>query len=402
MAADLGRGGSDTASAVSSVTVRSENERDAMSGSTQDLLSPEGAVLTDPADVERALARMWAPAGAKASGEPAAKAATRICVANLIVVAPAAQWDALLEVMAELSPMMPTRTIVLLIAEDQGAPAEITASVSALCHVPRDGEAQVCCEQIVLRAGTQHVPVLDHTLLPLLEADVPVMCWWRFDMRAWPTLFSAMRSSARRIILDHPPIQQPVESSADCAVRDLGWYRTAGLRELLASLFDGCRPDAVQAIHRVDIDAGGTAAGRVEGLWLAAFLAGQLGWKPSAAEPVMEADHGRNETSFQFSSGERCVDVRIAAGANGGPGLRQVLIAGEDDRFDLERRADGENEYRITVYSRNICQTPRSVQVPPVRTSQALAAALAGRRVDAAFSRVWPIAAWMANAADAR
>ena len=111
-----------------------------MSSRTADeLLSAEGAVLTDPADVERALVQMWAPAGAQAANQPAAKTATRVSVANLIVVAPAAQLDELLEVMAELSPLLPTRTIVLLIAEGSAGPAEITAARGGPLQRPGPG-----------------------------------------------------------------------------------------------------------------------------------------------------------------------------------------------------------------------------------------------------------------------
>jgi glucose-6-phosphate dehydrogenase assembly protein OpcA len=372
-----------------------------MSSRTADgLLSPDGAVLTDPADVERALVKMWTPAGEQAAGKPAAKTATRVSVANLIVAAPAGQWDELLEVMAELSPIMPTRTIVLLIADGPEAPAEITASVSALCHVPQDGEAQVCCEQIVLRAGARHVEVLDETLLALLESDVPVMCWWRFDADAWPVLFSAIQSIARRIILDGLTILQAyVESSKDCAVRDLGWYRTARLREIVAQMFDGCRPEVAQSIRRVDIDAGGTLAGETDGLWLAAFLAGQLGWQPSALAAIREPGGSKCGGSFRFLANDGAIDVCLTTRPDGGRRLERVNITAGEHTCHFEQAAAGGNEYRITICGRGVCAAPRSVQLPPVRTSHALAAALAGRCVDAAFERAWPIAAWMAGAA---
>lgn len=362
------------------------------------LLSAEGAVLVDPADVERALVEMWTPAAEAAGGDSSAKTATRVSVANLIVVAPAGEWDQLLEVMAGLSPLMPTRTIVLLIADGADEPEQITARVSALCHVPQDGEAQVCCEQIVLRAGTRHVGVLDQTLLPLLESDVPVMCWWHCDARAWPELFNAIRAIARRIILDGVVPQPLVESTERCAVRDLGWYRTAGLRELLASLFDGCTAGAVQAIDRVEIDAGCSLGGEIEGFWLVAFLAGQLGWDPLALKPHDPRHHGVCGGCFEFTSSGRKICVRFAKPMDGGPRLRRIQIVSSADTFDLEYRGAGGNEYRITVSSHQVCGAPRSVQVPPVTTAQALAAALAGRRVDAAFERAWPIANWMVRA----
>src|SRR5687767_5552335 len=120
-----------------------------MKQSFMGLLSPEGAVLTEPEQLERALAAMWEQAGEKATGNKESHTATRVCVANLIVVGRAADWDQLIKVLSELSPVYPTRTIVLL-AEGEAATGanheiagEVRASVSALCHVPQSGSPQV-------------------------------------------------------------------------------------------------------------------------------------------------------------------------------------------------------------------------------------------------------------------
>lgn len=369
-----------------------------MSSTASDsLFSTGGAVLKDPTEVERALAQMWRLAGEKASGEPEAKTASRVSVANLAIVAPASQWDMLLETMAELSPMYPTRSIVLLIADGGPAPAEITASVSALCHVPQAGEPQVCCEQIVLRAGPQHVEALDRTLLPLLESDVPVMCWWRYAPGAWPTLSRAIRQMARRFIVDHPAGLGELESTGRCAVRGLGWYRTAPLRELVAQMFDGASPDVFESIEQVEIHTGGGIEQQEDAFWLAAFLAGQLGWTPGRVEEIVAVDgtDSRFAATFSFRSGERVIRLHFTRSPAAERHLRRLQIVSGPSTFTLECHPSREHELRMVICSSGICQAPRSVQVPPARLSQALAAAMVGRQVDAAFERAAPIAAWL-------
>ncbi|HOB74724.1 MAG TPA: glucose-6-phosphate dehydrogenase assembly protein OpcA [Phycisphaerae bacterium] len=369
-----------------------------MSQTTPDsLFSPEGTVLTDPAEVERALARMWKLAGEKAAGETTTKTASRVSVANLVVVAPAAQWDQLLELMAEFSPIYPTRSIVLLITEEASEPREITVSVSALCHVPQADAPQVCCEQIVLRAGPRHVETLDRTLLPLLESDVSVMCWWRYAPDAWPTLSTAIKRMARRFIIDHPSGFRGLESTECCAVRALGWYRTADLRELLAQMFDGSAPEVLESIEEVEIHTGSGAERRDDAFWLIAFLAGQLGWTPAGVETITDgADAERHfAATYLFRLGQHTIRVHFVMSPETDCRLRRIRIVSGPSTFTLESHPARESELRMVICSRGICQAPRSVQAPPIRPSQALADAMVGRQVDAAFERAAPIAAWL-------
>lgn len=371
------------------------------------LFSPEGVPLREPEEVERALTALWRPAAREATGDETATA-TRVSIANLLVVTSADQWNDVLAALGELSPLYPTRTIALLIeaAAGDAAPEPIRVSVSAICHVPQPGEAQVCCEQIVLRAGQSQVEFLDKTVLPLLEADLPVMCWWRASPLAWPQLSAAIRSIAARWIVDHLGFEH-LESSATCAVRELAWYRTAGLRELVAQMFDGCTPEAIEAITQVEIKTGPHAEDQAQGIWLAAFLAGQLGWTPSAAEsmPPHEVGAGRLSGRVRFLARGREIEIQItppdavmkSSPVPGQSPLRYMKITSESNTFELDCCAHRRSEYRLTICSGSVCQAPRTVQVQSAGTSQSLAAALVGRRADPVFERARPIAAWLAG-----
>lgn len=352
------------------------------------LFSVEGAPLGDPAEVDQALAALWDPP--EHHGRPGAsmRPTTRVSVANLIVIATESQSDEIGEVVAELSAVYPTRTIVVLM----GSGCEVRASVSALCHVPQEGEPQVCCEQIMLHVGPEHLDDLDHTLWPLLESDVPVMCWWRTSPAAQPALFDAVKLMAQRIIVDSDQIAPPCSAGPGCALRDLGWYVSGALRELLARMFDGCDPATTRAIDRVEFETGADSSSRAQSLWLAAFLAGQLDWRPSRFEPCASASGGGR---FHFTSNGRDVQVRITVMPAPEHRLHRIAITGAHGSFELLRHPHQENEYRMSICGGCVCEAPRSVHVPPGRTSQGLAAALVGRPIDRAYLRAQPVATWM-------
>lgn len=363
----------------------------------QDLFSPEGAALHDPSEVERALARMWTQAGTGEAGETSAKIATRVSVANLIVTADAAEWDEILGVLAELSPQYPSRTILLLIDPAEGstdAGGPFRASVSALCNVPQAGETQVCCEQIVIRTSPRHLNGLDTTLLPLLESDVPVMSWWRLEPRSSGDLFHTVADTADRLILDAGPAGLlQLEPCGPCATRELGWYRTYRWRDLMARMLDGCRPAVFEQIEQVEVRmCGAGERDRVDALWLVAFLAGQLGWRP-----VRRLPGGDPAVAFEFSSGRGVVRASIQPGADGDCGLADLVLTSGESTFEIHAYPHSRGEFRLTTCDRNLCEMPRTLQVPHTRASDALAAALVGRRVDPAFERARGPAAWMAR-----
>ena len=346
------------------------------------ILSPDGAVLADPSQVERALAALWkAP-----PDEPDAEVATRVCAANLIVVGQPSNWNDLSEALGVLSPDVPSRTIVLLVERTPAHPPTVRASVSALCHVPQPHRPQVCCEQIVLRTG--QASDLPRTLLPLLVGDVPTMVWWTLDPITPAALLPAIRDMADRLILDAGLAGLAyLESTARCAVRELGWYRTQPWRELLAGLFDGADRAALEAIEQVVITmAGRSPVDRIDAVWLAAFLAGQLGWRPSER---LAGDR------FILAGQRRHPEVLLGVEADDRPGLAALAIRAGQSHYEITRCPGSAGQYRLIECDQNVCEMPRCVDAARARRPDALAMALLGRASDGAFVRAAPVAQWM-------
>ena len=103
------------------------------------------------------------------------------------------------------------------------------------------------------------------------------------------TVFRPLADEAGRLLIDLADPEADVEALTFALdldrhphARDLAWFGIGRWRELVAQFFDppGC-VDSFRRIRSVEI-AAETATGGVArvSVWLAAWLAGQLGWKP--------------------------------------------------------------------------------------------------------------------------
>lgn len=360
-----------------------------------EFLSPEGAILREPDQVERALAVMWQEAGGTAAPEADARTVSRVCVANLVVIAAEQEWNAVLEVLSEITNVYPSRTIVVLLDESlSGAAAQqFRASVSALCQVTQPGSPQVCCDQIVLRTGLDDACRLDRTVLPLLESDVPVMTWWTIDPARCPTVFDAMRDRSDRLIIDAGLAGlRYLERGVHTNLRELGWYRTHRWRELIAGLFDSCGTEPLNQIERLTISVGEDSPEvRIAAVWLIAFFAGQLGWSFVSGRPADGPVTSGPLLDAVFDRGGEPVTCAIEKVE--GEGLIGIRVHSRGAHFEA-CRAGG--ELRLVVHEEHVCQAPRYVHLPRRRRSEALVASLTGRQRDLAFERAAPIAAKLA------
>lgn len=360
------------------------------------LLTPEGGVLRRPDDVDRAFARLWESAQGQHAGSGEHVTATRVCVANLIVVASEEGFNAVNDVLGDLSPHYPTRTLVVLLDSAgqtrdimAGPGRGVRASVSALCHVPQPGQPQVCCEQVVLGTAADDGRDLDRTLLPLLEADVPTMAWWLPDPGRWPELWRCVASRADRLIVDAGLAGLHHLTPGDhAAVRELGWYRTAQWREVLAGMFDGSPREIWGRIEALEVAAGGDRVeDRIDAIWVAAFVAGQLGWQ--AVKALGTGEHA-------FRADDREVRVRLTLGGKR-LGLQAVVFGGGGTRYEVRADDEAPGEFRVLIHDERVCHLPRCIELPQPSRAQSLAAAMTGRVVDAAFMRAAPLAERLAR-----
>jgi hypothetical protein len=351
--------------------------------SLTDLLSPAGAALTDPTQVDRALAELWKPQPNKNN----TTVATRICMANLLVIDHADNWPKLSEVLAELSTVFPTRTIVVLMENEQTGHT-ITATVSVICHLPQPSRPQVCCEQILLRCPPTATGQLDRTIIPLLAENVPLMVFWRIEPAGCSALFYRLQAHADRLILDTGFSGfKFLEPAGQCAVRELGWYRTAQRRELIANMFDGAHAQSLNWIEQISIRIeGASQEDWIDACWLSAFISGQLGWKPAKI-----IGPGR----FELTSKTQTIGLQITAKPSGSGPMKSLNIKSCSESYVIQQLPEITNQYRIIIHNDKVCRLPRSIEVHRINTGRALPASFNDRQNDPVYNRAAPLAQWM-------
>jgi hypothetical protein len=214
------------------------------------------------------------------------------------------------------------------------------------------------------------------------------MAWWTLDPPALAALLPAIRDMADRMVLDAGLAGLAyLASTGRCAVRELGWYRTRPWCELLAGMFDDTDPAALEAIEQVVITmAGASPEDRIDAVWLAAFLAGQLGWRPSE-RPA--------DDRYIFAGQRRHVEVLLGVEADDPTGLAALAIHAGQSNYEIARCPGSAGQYRLIECDRNVCEMPRCVDAARPCRGDALAMALIGRAVYGAFARAAPVAQWM-------
>jgi glucose-6-phosphate dehydrogenase assembly protein OpcA len=381
-----------------------------------DLFLAGQGIPVEPGQVETELLKLWGPAAEQVGGpELENPHVTRIALANLVVECLAGSCDSLCGVLETVIAQFPSRAIVLRGSDDSDR--RIAAEVSALCHLPAPGLPQVCSERIVLRAGPNAVDLLPGAVRPLLEAELPMILWWNGDPRPQEALFRNLADECSRLILDLPDPGADVEAlrlGLDPDVcpfsRDVAWFGLARWRELVAQFFDpGCAGDALGRIDLVHITAFAPASqsGRTPriAVWLAAWLAGQLGWKPQG-RPGLETSPAETAMQAEFLGAHGTVTVRIStrpdhSAAIAEPRVMGVTITakGPDGRgaelFSLVRPAVDSTAVRVDAESGDMCRLPRLVEAPELDPARRIAAAVESSRLDPPFHKALPIALWM-------
>jgi glucose-6-phosphate dehydrogenase assembly protein OpcA len=378
-----------------------------VSASSTDFLSGQG-VPVELHDVESELARLWGPAAEQVGGpEVEHPNVTRIVLANLVVYARDAGAARLEGVLDTVTARYPSRTIVLQRTADPGR--SIQADVSALCHLPAPGLPQVCSERILLRAGPNAGDLLPGAVRPLLEADLPFVLWWTDNPSADEPLFRDLGDECTRLILDLPDPGTPTSSlrlGLDPTIcphsRDAAWFGLSRWRELLAQFFDP--PVHNQNLVRIDsvrieaIAPSNQTPPRLA-VWLAAWLAGQLGWKPVG---VPDRTPGRLAARFQGPSGAVALEVVTEVGTSGTVAelsattiTTRAQASAEPERFRLSRASRHSSEVHVEINSCSYCTLPRTVLAPELDPARRVSAALESSRIDPPFQNALPHALWL-------
>ncbi len=201
----------------------------------------------DVAQIERQLHELWQLA-AESEKDPLQRQITRACLFNFVVLSETdAEAAHASEVISTLTSHHPCRAIVLS-AESSTSASELSASISAHCHLAGTGQKQVCCEQIAIHASGQSVAHLGSAVLPLLESDLPTIVWWQGNFLTRIDLFRRLVAVANRVIYDTSAWLDPrsqltglarvLTEYPRCSFTDLSWTRLGLWRKLAAEFFD--------------------------------------------------------------------------------------------------------------------------------------------------------------------
>ena len=144
-------------------------------------------------------------------------------------------------------------------------------------------------------------------------------------------------------------------------------------------------------------------------VWLAAWLAGQLGWEPQG-QPGLDTSSAESALHAEFLGPPGTITVRITtrpdhSGSISEPRVMGVTITakGPEGRgaevFSLVRPAIDSTAVRVDAESVELCRLPRLVEAPELDPARRIAAALESSRIDPPFHNALPIALWLLESA---
>jgi glucose-6-phosphate dehydrogenase assembly protein OpcA len=294
----------------------------------------------DVARVERQLRELWQLAAESQKGQ-----ITRASLLNLVAYTETdAARDHATEVISSLTSRHPCRAIVLLCrasgplaagvnpttAGEPPAlqlPDELSASITAHCHLAGGGGKQVCCEQISIHASGKSVAHVAAAVLPLLESDLPTVVWWQGNFLLRPDPLKRLSTVADRIFFDTslwpdaeqylPALSRTIEALRGCSFADLSWTRLGLWRRLAAEAFDEphCRA-MLPAVRTVKVEHGRGEGARLRARLLGSWFAAQVGWTPAAARDrvqliARDAEDAAHVGILSFTMTGDNVEVRV-------------------------------------------------------------------------------------------
>jgi glucose-6-phosphate dehydrogenase assembly protein OpcA len=202
------------------------------------------------AEIEQELARIWAvpKLTAVVGGVEERNVAARTSVLNLVVVARREEiGEHAAAVIQQLTGRHPSRTLIITSADPEGR-SWLDASIRAFCVLPRADAAEVCAEQILIKAGGAAGRHLEAIVAPLLIHDLPVTIWWPGEPPFQSGAAKDLLAMGDRLVVDGSTwtgdglarLHQLAEAMDRdrLAVSDFALVRQSRWREAIASVFD--------------------------------------------------------------------------------------------------------------------------------------------------------------------
>jgi 6-phosphogluconolactonase len=294
-----------------------------MTTATANNLTTTPGSSTRIADVEEQLNELWA----QVADTKDHSAILRATTLNMVLYTNDEQ--AALTLIGQVSEAHPGRAIV--IATNGGQPDSLTAVPTVFCRPSLgSGEArtQVCCEEILITAGSKAIARISGAVQALLLPDLPVYIFREGDALASDPVITSLGELADGLILDSATfgdLPSALHGLAELQARphfhmqlfDLNWQRLLPWRKALAQAFDGTedRP-LLRLIKEVEIVH---HEARAQALLLLGWLASRLDWQ-------LVAGGAGNGDSWTMRNGGGEIVLRLSSADSGSRGLQRVTV----------------------------------------------------------------------------
>ncbi|HEV3484661.1 MAG TPA: glucose-6-phosphate dehydrogenase assembly protein OpcA [Vicinamibacterales bacterium] len=287
----------------------------------------------------------------------------------------------------------PSRAIVVTPADIDG-PALLDAHIYADCTLSERSGAEMCTEEILVKAGGELAQHLARVVTPLLIHDLPVVLWWPDDPPFGSRQFAEVVETADRLLVDSGTFHEDGGArlaglatvvSEGTAVNDIGWLRLTLWRELLAGLFDHplLRRELPNIRHvRIDVSRP-TATMRIsKSAFYCGWLASRLGWE---VKQPLARDRSNDEILVgSFRNGRREIKVELRPvratldGSQRSAGsLVRVDIEAERPRSLVRARITRQADHLLATADWNGAQVARRAgQLEPFEETPFIAEAL--------------------------
>jgi glucose-6-phosphate dehydrogenase assembly protein OpcA len=342
------------------------------------------SIAVEVGEIERALASLWQEASRAGDGGSGA-AVPRAALWNIIIPARGrAALAACKQLVDELAPALPTRTLTLCLDDGRaGLEATIESNV-----ISQPGGARMVYSEEITIAGPPGAEGHFGALVRALQvAGVPTATFWLDPGAPESLLAHELLAVTSRLVFDTTACLRPQQlfdidrlavAAQPLPITDLGWLRLGALRALFAGLFDppvGGAPlmhaRRIVIEHRPGSDA--------SALLMLAWIGVRLGWRP-----LRSAQTSDGGLRFDFVRAGQPVAGHLVPG-DGACGRSGIL--------GIELTTTGDERYgtRRTALDQALLHTPgvpaRTVKLDSPSDAELAVAALGGRGRDPLFAR---------------
>jgi glucose-6-phosphate dehydrogenase assembly protein OpcA len=208
--------------------------------------------------------------------------------------------------------------IVTLCATNSVA-TELHAEVSAYSPIQKRQNRQMLgCEYVVFSGNAALLAEHSQAVWDVMVPELPLYVWWKGSPKAEQELFMGLADRATHLLLDSATFVDSIGDllqvqsllTKNLSVIDINWQRIAPWQELTAATFDPPeRRDSIGEIDQVEVNF---ERGSSAQAWMyVAWLAGRLGWEPTAYK-LVGGDYQLRQLHFQSANG-RQVAVEMAS-----------------------------------------------------------------------------------------